>query len=409
VRPWAPVPPFHLALVLAATVAAATAAQARRAALWDGAWTAAPAVAGAAVDDRTLRLVVDPHRGGRAARVRLSNRFGSGPLVVRRVTLARSSAGAGVVAGTLRPVRFAGRRRVTLPRGAEVVSDRIGLRFRAFHDLSVSLYVPRAAGPATVHPLATEPSSYAATGDHTADAGATAFGAPSVSWAYLAGIDVRARRRVHTVVALGDSITDGFRSEVARPAGARDTRWPDVFARRLARAHRPYSVVNQGISGNRLRLDGEISIYGPSALARLDTDVLAVPGVTDVILLEGINDLGQAPPATAAQVIAAQRQVITRLHDAGLRVLVGTLTPAGGNAGATSGDGGADDRRLTVNRWIRHSRLPDAVIDFDAAVRDPAAPDRLLPAYDSGDHLHPNARGYRTMAAAVPLRLFPRR
>jgi lysophospholipase L1-like esterase len=165
-------------------------------------------------------------------------------------------------------------------------------------------------------------------------------------------------------------------------------------------------VVNEGIGGNRIRLDAvptSPEIFGPSALFRLDGDVLAVSGATDVIVLEGINDIGQNPPATAAQVIAGLQQVVTRLQVAGLRVLVGTLTPSGGNGVATYGSAAADAIRRTVNRWIRASRLPDGVVEFDAAVRDPSQPSRIRPAYDSGDHLHPNARGYRVMGDAVRL------
>ena len=403
------VPSLPLASVLVAFVAVTGTAQAAsRVSRWDGAWTAAPAVPGSAAPDRTLRLVVNPSRGGRQARIRISNRFGSGPLVVRRATIARRRVGASVGPGSLRAVRFAGRRRALVPKGGELVSDPVRLHFAAFQDLAVSLYIRHPAGPATLHPVATELSTYAATGNHTADAGAGAFGPAAPNWSYLAGVDVRAPRRVRTIVALGDSITDGYQSQVGRPPHAKDTRWPDVLARRLARRHRPYTVVNQGISGNRLRFDGLTSIYGPSALARLDPDVLGVPGVTDVILLEGINDIGQPPTATAAHVIGAQKQVITRLHDAGLRVFVGTLTPSGGNGAPTYGDRRADARRRAVNHWIRHSRLPDGVIDFAAAVRDPDRPSRLAPADDSGDHLHPNARGYRRMGDAVPLRYFSR-
>ncbi len=254
--------------------------------------------------------------------------------------------------------------------------------------------------------MATEPSTWVAAGDHTGDRRGAAFGAPSPNWPFVDGVDVAANGRAGTVVAFGDSITDGFQSAVARPAGARDTRWPDVLARRLVRAARPLSVVNEGISGNRVRLDALPSspeIFGPSGLSRLDGDVLATAGVTDAILLEGINDLGQTPPATAAQIIAGLQQVVTRLQVAGVRVHLGTLTPSGGYGAPTYGSPAADAIRRTVDRWVRRSRLPDTVVDFDAAVRDPSQPGRLRPAYDSGDHLHPNARGYRAMGRAVRL------
>jgi lysophospholipase L1-like esterase len=374
---------------------------------WVGAWGAAPAYAAAPGHaGQTLRMMVTPHAGGRLARVRLTNRYGTAPVTFAAVRLARRASGAGVVAGMSRPVRFGGRRSVTIARGADAVSDPVRIRFRAFQQLSVSVYARGATGPATTHPLASEPSTYVASGDHTADRGGAAFGDPIESWPFLNGVDVLARARTGAVVALGDSITDGALSTVARPSGARDTRWPDVLARRLVRAGRPLSVVNQGISGNRVRLDAlptSPEIFGPSALSRLDGDVVATSGVTDVLILEGINDIGQTPPATAAQVIAGLQQVVARLKVAGLRVHLGTLTPAGGTTRATYGSPAADLIRRTVNRWIRRSRLPDTVVDFDRAVRDPSRPSRLRPAYDGGDHLHPNARGYRAMGDAVRL------
>jgi lysophospholipase L1-like esterase len=352
-------------------------------------------------------MVVTPHAGGRVARVRLTNRYGTGPVTFDAMRLARRGGGAGVVAGTSRPVTFGGGRSITITRGADAVSDPVRVRVRPFQPLTVSLYARGDTGPATSHPLATEPSTYVAAGDHTGDRAGDAFGPAAAAWPFLNGVDVLARGRTGAVVAFGDSITDGYQSARARPTGARDTRWPDVLARRLVRVGRPLSVVNEGISGNRVRLDARPNspaIFGPSGLSRLDGDVLAVPGVTDVVVLEGINDIGQTPPATAAQVVAGLQQIVARLQVAGLRVHLGTLTPAGGDAVPTYGSGAADAVRRAVNRWIRRSRLPDTVVDFDAAVRDPSRPSRLRPVYDSGDHLHPNARGYRAMGDAVRLR-----
>jgi lysophospholipase L1-like esterase len=379
-----------------------------RGAHWVGAWATAPALAGTSYTDQTVRVVVNAHRGGRRLRLRLSNRFGAGPLTLSRVTVARRRAGAAAVAGSLRQVRFGGRRSVAIPRGADVVSDPVRLRFRAFSDLAVSVYLRGPSGPATEHPVANETGSYTASGDRTRVVSGEDFGSPSQAWPLLTGVAVQAPRRVGSLVALGDSITDGFRSTVAQRPGARNARWPDFLARRIARRDRPWSVVNVGISGNRLRLDGLPPIFGPSALSRLDGDVLAVPGASTAIVLEGINDIGQLPPAAPEEVIAGLRQVILRLRLAGLRVLVGTLTPAGGYGAPTYGSPEANARRVAVNRWIRTGGLADGVVDFDVAIRDPRRPSRLRPAYDSGDHLHPNARGYARMAAAVPLPLLGR-
>jgi lysophospholipase L1-like esterase len=351
-------------------------------------------------------MLVTPNAGGRLARVRLTNRYGTAPVTFDAVRLARRAAGAGAVAGTSRRVTFGGRRSITIARGADAVSDPVRIRFRAFQQLAVSVYAHADTGPATTHFLASEPSTYVAAGDHTADRAGAAFGEPQESWVFLDGVDVLAPARVGAVVALGDSITDGALSTEARAKGARDTRWPDFLARRLVRAGRPLAVVNEGIGGNRIRLDAvppSPEIFGPSTLFRLDSDVLAVSGATDVIVLEGINDIGQEPPATAAEVIAGLQQVVTRLQVARLRVLVGTLTPSGGMGVPTYGSAAAGAIRRAVNRWIRGSRLPDGVVDFEAAVRDPSRPGRIRPAYDSGDHLHPNARGYRAMGDAVRL------
>jgi lysophospholipase L1-like esterase len=253
------------------------------------------------------------------------------------------------------------------------------------------VYVRRSVQPSAEHPLTADAPTYVAAGDRTQDSRGARFrtlplGA-SGSWFHLTGVDVLAPRRARTLVALGDSITEGWGS-IEALGGSHNRRYPDYLARRLLRAGEPMSVVNEGIVGDQ-----------PSdALTRLDRDVLGVPGVSHVLLLEGINDLQTAPVASAEPIIERLRELVGRLHRARLRVLVGTLTPDGALSPR------AEMARVAVNDWIRTSGVPDAVVDFDAALRDPGAPSRMRPAYSS-DPLHPGARGYRRMAEAVPLGL----
>jgi lysophospholipase L1-like esterase len=367
---------------------------------WVGAWGAAPSHAPLRIADQSLRQIVTPQLGGSTARVRLTNRFGTAPLTLDEVHLGRTASGAAVVAASARRVTFGGRGSVTIPPGADVVSDRVGIRFSAFQDLTVSLYGGE-GGPVSSHPTGSEDVLYVAPGNHAAEPGAGAFVAgPLRSWWMVSGVDVEAPASVGAVVTYGSSTTDGLLSGVGGPRGLRNTRWPDFLARRLRLAGRPLSVVNAGISGNRLRLDAApgSEAFGPRGLSRLAPDVVAVPGARTVVVLEGINDIAHPPRASARELIAALAQAVRRLRFAGLRVVLGTILPAGPYGGPT-----ANRTRLAVNSWIRRSRLPDAVADFDAALRDPAAPGSMLERYDSGDHLHPNADGYAAMAKAVDL------
>lgn len=227
----------------------------------------------------------------------------------------------------------------------------------------------------------------------------------------MTGIDVLAPRSTGAVVTLGDSITDGYQEPPSGPPEAQegidaDGRWPDVLARRLRAANRPLSVLNVGISGNRVLRNGteggNLDLYGPAAIHRLDADVLSQAGVTTVILFEGNNDLIEAPGATIEELLGGYRKVIDALHSHGLRVLQGTLTPFGGLNGVSTR---RQAERDAINTWIREQGPADAVIDFDAAVRDPADPSRIAPYYDGGDHLHYNLAGYLVMGNAVPLEL----
>jgi lysophospholipase L1-like esterase len=269
-----------------------------------------------------------------------------------------------------------------------VLSDPLTGSVAAQQDLAVSIYVRGAAGTVTGHNLAMQTSYVSTAGNHAGEDVADAFTTQVSNWYWLAGLDVSEPSPVSSVVALGDSITDGYGSTPNT-----NNRWPDVLARRLLALPkaRQMGVLNEGISGNKILSDGA----GVSTEARLDRDVLAQPGVRTVILLEGINDLSGG--ATAEQVIAGDRQLIARAHAAGKCILGGTLTPFG-NAGAVE-----KAAVVTVNRFIRTSGEFDGVVDFNAAVRDPAHPDRMLPIYDSGDSLHPGDAGYTAMGSAVPL------
>jgi lysophospholipase L1-like esterase len=394
---------------------------------WVGTWSTAvtgaalPPASATVFENQTLRQVVHTSVGGRWLRVRLSNEYGEQPLVVGEARIARRPAGATgsqIVPGTDRALTFGGRTSFTVPPGAPALSDPVALPVPPLSDLVISVYLPRRTPASTVHGSAFQ-RNFVAAGNVTRAAGLTGA-TETTSWHFLSGVSVSAPPRGASVVAFGDSITDGAITTVDA-----NHRWPDFLARRLqgSRDLRDVGVLNKGIGGNRLLHNGNTvpgspqagigPLFGDSGLARFDRDVLAQPGARYVVVLLGINDIGQPGPfAPASETVSVQdlifgyRQLIARAHERGLRIYGATLTPFQGTVFPGYYTPENEAKRLAVNRWIRTSGEWDGVIDFDRAVRDPAQPLRLLPAYDSGDHLHPNDAGMRAMAEAVPLRLF---
>ncbi|MBY8878844.1 SGNH/GDSL hydrolase family protein [Actinacidiphila acidipaludis] len=377
----------------------ATAAQ--DGASWVGTWSAAAngGVSDSGYAGYTIRNLVHTSLGGGRVRVKLSNAFGTKPVLFAHSTvgLQRLPGNAAIAPGTLRDLTFGGSRAVTVPAGAEIYSDPVDLPLGDSADLFVTTFTPDPSGPVTYHDLGVTTSYYSTDGtDHAADL--TAGGLPSTTgaWHYVTEVDVApASAQAGAVVTLGDSITDGYQST----PGA-DHRWPDLLSARL-RAHEGpaagFGVLNAGISGNRVLLDGA----GVRATARLDRDVLQRAGARTVIVLEGINDIQQTPhQLDPNQIIAGLHQIADRAHAAGLRVLGGTILPF---EGWGTYDASEEAARQGVNDWIRTSGVFDAVVDFDAAIRDPADPHRMLPRYDSGDHLHPGDVGYQAMADTVDL------
>ncbi|MDQ1293356.1 MAG: hypothetical protein QG608_1237 [Actinomycetota bacterium] len=392
---------------------------------WVGTWASVPTAVPpgniTVYEKQTIRQVVHASLGGDSIRVRLTNEFGEQPLVIGRVRVARHAEGAPgqeIVAGTDRPVTFSGSTSVTVPAGAPALSDPVPLSLPAGSDLAVSLYLPERTPVTTVHHYAQQ-LNVVASGDVTREKALTATSTID-RWCFLSSVDVRTiRREAESVLAFGDSITDG----VNTVQGA-NHRWPDLLAERFrSRADTSrLGVINEAITGNRLLHDPNppsgsdaesyADFFGQSALRRFDRDISAQTGIGHVIVLLGINDIGQpGGPAPASEqvgaqeIVAAHRQLIARAHAQGLKIYGGTLTPFRDDTlGFYSPQREAD--RQKVNRWIRTSGEYDAVIDFEAAVRDPRQPDRLLAAYDSGDHLHPNDAGMQAMADAVPLSPF---
>jgi lysophospholipase L1-like esterase len=368
------------------------------------------------VNNASVRALLTPSVGGSLVRVHLSNRFGSVPVTFARTSIGKQSSGADL-AGPPVAVTFRGKPSVTVPPGKDVVSDQVAFSYAAFKNLAVSTYVSGDVGKATEHYTARQRSYFTTSGagDHAGDKDGSAYSLHNSTRPFVTGLDIRASKPLGSVVAFGDSITDGYQGQ---PAGVPETaegldangRYPDVLGRRLRAAKLPLSVVNTGISGNRVLRDGGVGnsnrdTNGPAALKRLPADVLKQAAATTVIWLEGINDLGQDPAADPAAIIAGYQQGIARMHAAGLRVLMGTLTPSGGATGAESSYGSADVEaaRQTINSWIRTQKVADGVIDFDAAVRDPGDPSRINPAYDGGDHLHFNLAGYKKMGDTIRL------
>lgn len=355
------------------------------------------------VAGRTVREIVYPTLSGRAARIRISNAYGRGPLALTEVMLARSAGGADTQPGTSVRVTFAGKSAVTLQPGQDIDSDPIQTSVTAGEPYAISLV----AGPRQTltawHRVANQVNYVSTPGDHAADVASTAFVRRFTESAWVSALDVRAPD-AKAIAAIGDSITDGLRSSLNR-----NRRWPDVFARRLGDGGAArWSVLNLGISGNRLL--SASSCYGEALERRFDRDALAHPGVRAVIVMIGINDINFAamPPragldcdfphtsVTARDLTEGYRRVIERAHRSGVRIYGATLTPA-------SLPPAREAVRASVNDWIRTSGAFDGVIDFDAALRDGAHPVQLQRRFDSGDHIHPNDDGYAAMAAAVPL------
>jgi lysophospholipase L1-like esterase len=377
---------------------------------WVGTWSTAlhqpspgpPGLTNPGFTNQTLRQIVRASVGGDRVRIRLST-FGAGVVVIGAAHVAIRAEGAAIVPESDRPLTFGGQASITIPAGAVVISDPVALQVPASGDLAVSIYVPGSTGPATWHFVALQTSYVSPNGDFTGSV-AMPVASTTQAWFWLAGVEVATSGQTGGIVTLGDSVSDGTRSTPDT-----NNRWPDHLARRLLSqpGNHKMGVLNQSITGNRLLHDGIAS----NALARFDRDVLAQSGVSHVMVLLGNNDiwvgelLFPAEAVTADQIIQGHRQLIQRARAQGLRIYGCTLTPLQGFVPEFVLPV-IEAKRQAVNAWIRTSGEYDAVIDFDEVTRDPALPARLLPIYDSGDHLHPNDAGYEAMGNAIDLKLF---
>jgi lysophospholipase L1-like esterase len=385
------------------------------AAHWVGSWAASQQVPETqnrldteAMRDATLRQIVHLSVGGDRLRVRMSNAFGTAPLHVTAVHVARpvSAASAAIDAGSDTALTFHGAPDVTIPAGAEYLSDAVTFPLAALSNLAITFHMDQAPVGETGHP-GSRATSYVVNGDMV-----SAADLPDATkvdhWYQISGVDVVGPEKAGAVVTLGDSITDGHGTTTNG-----NDRWPDVLAARMQadKSTRANGVLNEGIGGNSVLQDG----LGPNALARFDRDVVAQTSVRAVIVLEGVNDLGtltrdhdvsaEEHAALVSLIEAAYAQMMERAHAHGIRVIGATILPYVGSGYYHPGPESEADRQA-INGWIREPGHFDVVVDFDKVMRDPQHPDRLLPAYDSGDHLHPGPAGYKAMGEAIPLTLF---
>jgi lysophospholipase L1-like esterase len=389
---------------------------------WIATWAASPEPAAPHprepllnIDDQTVRERVRVSIGGTQICLRLSNEYGSAPLLIGSATVAAPNDVTSVKPGSIQSVTFGGRNSVTIPAGAPVLSDPVAFPVTSGAEISISLYFPQRVATPTLHALALKRAVVSQHGDYTR-AEKIEAGATSESLILVSAVLVPAQPFQRLVVAFGDSITDGDGSTVDA-----DHNWPSDLIRRLGKAPEgsKVAVVNEGIAGNRLLSEGFAVSFGVSALARFDRDALALPGVTHIVLLEGVNDIGfpgaklggryLADPAdvrTPEELIDAYRRLISRAHARGAKLIGATMTPFEGVDIPGYYTESKEAARQKVNKWIRTSGSFDAIIDFDAILRDPDHPSRLLTRFASEDHLHPNDAGYEAMANAVDLALF---
>ncbi len=406
---------FALLFVFVLLPAVASSVASDRSTRWVGSWAAsqqlvepANALSPDELRDAVLRQIVHLSIGGTEIRLRLSNRFGATPLHVLAAHVARpvSADSDKLEPGTDQPVTFSGLQNVTIPAHADYVSDPLSFPAKALSNVAITLHIEASPDGETGHP-GSRATSYVGHGDVVSALDLP--GAKTIDrWYFIEGIDVAAAPAARAIAVLGDSITDGHASTTNG-----NDRWTDVLAKRLQSQPdtKGVAVLNQGIGGNRLLTDG----LGPNALARFNTDVIAQPGVRFLIVLEGVNDIGMLNrennvpksehDALVHQIIAAYKQMIVRAHAHHIKAIGVTIMPFFGSAYYHPGAAAEADREA-VNEWIRAPGHFDAVIDFDRIMRDPLHPHRLLPNYDSGDHLHPSPAGYAAMGDAVPLSLF---
>ncbi len=392
-----------------AAFAACSSAQSAQQQEWVGTWAAAPNLAEGGFNVRplcgdTLREIVHISVGGAQVRVRFTNEFGLDPVTISDAHVAMSAGGGAIQPGSDRPITFGGAAEVNIPPGAEIFSDPIALAAAPLSDLAVSFYLPPQIMRAETYHGFADQDNYIAGGD-VAAVEQLPQATTVASWYFFDGIDVPAVMGSRAIVTLGDSITDGSHSTLNA-----NRRWPDVLAARLQQDHRfdHASVLNEGIGGNRVLNE----TTGPSALSRVDRDVLAQSDARYVMVLEGINDIGrlarlQTPwdEITAQELEMGLKQIADDAHEHGIKAIGATLTPYGG-ANYYSDKG--EQVRQAVNEWIRTSGTFDGVVDFDKVTRDPQNPNRYNPLYDSGDHLHPSDAGYKAMGDGIDLSLFGR-
>ncbi|KAB1152836.1 SGNH/GDSL hydrolase family protein [Micromonospora sp. AMSO12t] len=390
--------------------------------VWAGSWAAAvtrgnaTGLTNTGLNDQSVRMVVHTTVGGERFRVRLSNSHGEQAVRVGRATVAKPNTAtpddlSDIDPSTLRTLTFGGATSATMNRGAELVSDPVALPVGDQQDLVLTVHFPTPTGPVTFHGQSRQ-TNFIGASDLTSAAGGAGFTIrPNCCWFFLSGIDVQRRHSPGSVVVFGDSIADGNGSTVNA-----NKRWPDLLADRLVDARpdvRTPGVLNLSLAGNRLNHEGPepgaggfpgYHELGPNALARLDEDVFAQTDARTVITHLGINDVWMSGDS-AEQIIASLRQVNQQVKARGLRSLVATLTPYEGHGNPGVWTPEKEATRQAVNAWLRGSDEFDGLLDFDRVLRDPAQPGRLLPAYDSGDHIHPNDAGNQALANAVPLRL----